>query len=358
MDISIRGKKVVVYDIRGDHARQNGVFRKQDSYSGKYLVYLYEQCLKRGIQIISSDIYFDLNEKPTKAICVRLRSDLDMRVPFALRSHGVNLAILGCAEHPFSAPRFYWRLKQVTKNFDYSLVMSGVKDWISPKSRFLSWYTPHPYLEMIREVKSDFNQKKFLVMIQSNLRAHILNRLYLNLMNIIKPLPNFKNREGYKSRLEAINYFSNCVDFDLYGYGWERPVRYTKKYDKAIRRSCRGSVDDKFETLRQYKFSICFEGAYLGGYVQYLIDSIYAGTVPIYWGAPDIADIFPATCYIDFRKFGCDFNRLEKYLRGMNETEYNEYIKNINAFIASPRAYELSQEKYASDMINLFESYF
>lgn len=358
MEVSAEGKKVVVYDIQGTHARQNKVFEKQSSYSGKYLVHLYEECLKSGIQIITPDIYFALPRKPKRAICVRLRCDIDMSVSLALRRAGVKLALIACPEHPFYACRFYWDLKRLTSYFDYSEVMSGVKDWVSPKSRFFPWYTPHPYWSRVREVRADFRKKKFLTLMQSNIRVHWLRRLYVDVMNFIKPMPNFENREGYRSRLEAIKYFSKYPGFDLYGYGWDKPVRYTHKYDEAIRKSYRGAPGDKFATMKQYKFSLCMENSYLGGYVQYLTDSLYAGAVPIYWGAPDITDIFPANCFIDFRKFGCNFARLDEHLRNMDESEYNEYIKNINAFIASPRAYELSQENYANQMTKLFESYF
>lgn len=358
MKVSIKGKKVVVYDIPGIHARQNKVFEKQSSYSGKYLVYLYEECLKRGIQLMTSDVYFSLSQKPKRAICVRLRPDIDMRVSLALRRAGVKLALIASPENPFYGCRFYWDLKRLTSYFDHSEVMSGVKNWVSPKSKYHPWYTPHAYWGRVREVRSDFRKKKFLILMQSNIRANMLRRLYVDVMNFIKPMPNFENREGYKSRLDAVQYFSRCPDFDLYGYGWDRPVRYTRKYDEAIRKSYRGSPDDKFEVMKQYKFSICFENSHWGGYVQYLTDSLYSGAVPVYWGAPDIADIFPANCFIDFRKFNCDYARLDKYLRNMDESEYNEYIKNINAFISSPRAYESSQEKYAIDTIKLFESYF
>lgn len=171
-------------------------------------------------------------------------------------------------------------------------------------------------------------------------------------------MPNFINREGYLDRLEAIKYFSQFPDFDLYGIGWDKPVRYTRKYDKFIRKAWRGAPEDKFEILSRYKFSLVLENSYLGGYVQYLIDSFFAGAVPVYYGAPDIAEIFPPNCFIDFRKFDCDFTKLDRYLRAMDENEYNGYVRSINAFISSPASFERSQEKYVSDMIGLFESYF
>lgn len=360
MDVSIEGKKVVVYDVIGPHSRQNLCFDRnvaKEKWYNYSSVYLYEECLKRGFQLVTPDIYFALPQKP-KAICVRERDDIDMGVSLALRRAGVKLVLIRSSENPFYACRFYWNLPWLTSHFDHSVVMRGVKDWVSPKSQFHPHYTPHAYSTHVREVRADFHKKKFLVMVQRNARVHRLRRLYVSVMNFLKPMPNFVHREGYADRLEAIQYFSKYPDFDLYGIGWDKPVRYTRKYDNAIRASYRGAPDDKFATLKQYKFSLCFENSYLGGYVQYMNDSFYAGCVPVYWGAPDITDMYPENCFVDFRKFGCDFTRLDEYLRTMDENTYNGYIKNINAFISSPAAYEISQEKYVSDMLKLFESYF
>ncbi|MBI2033748.1 MAG: hypothetical protein HYT13_01475 [Candidatus Liptonbacteria bacterium] len=361
MEVSIEGRKLVVYDIIGPYARENAAFDKsivKEKWYHYSFLYFYEKCLEKGIQFVTPDVYFALPEPKPKAICVRERDDADMSVSFALRKAGVKLALIRSSENPLYACRFYWNLPRLTSYFDHSVVMRGVKTWVSPTSQFHPQCTPHPYYARVREVRPDFHNKKFLVLIQRNARVHWLRRLYVNFWNSVKPMPNFVNREGYLDRLRAVEYFSRYPDFDLYGYGWDKPVRYTHKYDEAVKNSWRGAPDDKFKTMQQYKFSLCFENCYLGGNVQYMSDSLYSGAVPVYWGAPDIENIFPANCFIDFRRFGCDFARLDEYLRAMDENTYNEYIKNINVWISSPAAYALSQEHYVSEMIEIFESYF
>ena len=200
-------------------------------------------------------------------------------------------------------------------------------------------------------------------LMNSNQRIHWARQLYVAVMHTLKPLPTFTNRDQYLERLKAIKYFSQFDDFDLYGNRWDQPVRYTHVYDEAIKKSYRGSPYDKYETIKQYKFSLVFD-SFLGGYLQEkMADCLYAGSVPVYWGAPDIADIIPKGCFIDFRDFGCDYARLNDYLRNMDEQTYNGYIKSINEWIAAPQSspmggYALSQEKYTADLIKLFESYF
>jgi hypothetical protein len=360
MEVPLDGKKVVVYDVIGPYATENKCFDRKvasDYWYNYSSTDLFEACWQKGIALITPDVYFALPVKP-KAIAARERDDADMSVSLALKKAGVKLVYVRSSENPLYACQFYWNLPRITKEFDHSIVMSGVKDWVAKSSHFMPQYTPHGYWAHVKKVESNFQEKKFLCMVQRNARVHWARRWYVNVMNVLKPMPNFVNREGYLDRLEAVEYFSKFSDFDLFGIGWDKPVRYTEKYNEAIKKSWRGAVDDKFETLKEYKFSLCFENSYLGGYVQYMKDAIYAGSVPIYWGAPDIADIFPKNCFIDFRTFDCDYAKLNDYLRTMDEKTYNEYIDNINAFIASPRGYAISKEKYIEDMINLFESYF
>ncbi|MBO4203507.1 hypothetical protein J5893_01575 [bacterium] len=70
------------------------------------------------------------------------------------------------------------------------------------------------------------------------------------------------------------------------------------------------------------------------GYVTEKIwESLQARSVPIYRGANDITDYIPATCFIDFRKFDKNFDKLTSYLENMKESEYNAYIYEINKFM-------------------------
>lgn len=92
---------------------------------------------------------------------------------------------------------------------------------------------------------------------------------------------------------------------------------------------CYGSqtkpVTDKIQTLKNYKYTLCFENSYTPGYVtEKLIDSFLAGSIPIYWGgAPSeifnlekyyVCDPYKTICYNmeNFTKWGHD--REEHYL--------------------------------------------
>lgn len=162
----------------------------------------------------------------------------------------------------------------------------------------------------------------------------------------------------YPRRRAAIRWFerNHPDDFDLFGRDWDllviggpRPLRALNLFlPRRLRRllarrppSYRGPVDDKLATLERYRFAICFENAQgLDGYItEKLFDCFVAGTVPVYWGAPDIADFVPAG-FVDFRGFD-SFDALYEHLRSLDDEEIASLREAGRAFVRSERARRL-----------------
>lgn len=60
----------------------------------------------------------------------------------------------------------------------------------------------------------------------------------------------------------------------------------------------------KIEFMRRYKFTIAFENSSSPGYTtEKIADAFAAGTVPIYWGNPDIAKEFNPDAFINCHDF-------------------------------------------------------
>lgn len=60
-----------------------------------------------------------------------------------------------------------------------------------------------------------------------------------------------------------------------------------------------GPVPDKLAFQRQYKFSIAYENSSSPGYcTEKIVDAFAAGTVPIYWGDPDILTEFNPRAFV------------------------------------------------------------
>lgn len=65
-----------------------------------------------------------------------------------------------------------------------------------------------------------------------------------------------------------------------------------------------GPVEDKYEFQKHYKFSIAFENCSSNGYVtEKLIQAFAAGTIPIYWGDPSVAEVFNEKAFINCNKY-------------------------------------------------------
>ena len=143
--------------------------------------------------------------------------------------------------------------------------------------------------------------------------------------------------ELYSKRIEAIRWFEthHPKQFDLYGIGWEKGEKKFRWFNKKFK-SYRGPIASKHQILQHYKFAICYENARdIPGYItEKIMDCFFVGTVPIYWGAPNITDSIPASCFIDKRNFE-SYNALYNYLNTMTDDTYQTYQREIRKFLNS-----------------------
>ena len=168
--------------------------------------------------------------------------------------------------------------------------------------------------------------------------------------------------ELYSKRIEAIRWFENNHpnEFNLYGTAWDeyrtenRYINFILAKVKWFGRlfgsdypSYRGKVECKIKTFKNYKFAICYENARdIPGYItEKIFDCFFAGCVPIYWGANNIAYHIPEECFIDKRKFS-SYEDLYEFISGMDDEVYMNYLCAIDSFIKSPRIYSFSSDGF------------
>ncbi len=149
-------------------------------------------------------------------------------------------------------------------------------------------------------------------------------------------------RELYSEREKIIRFFEQkpAGEFDLYGSNWEKRKYVTWK----------GRVADKLGTLKQYKFSICYEnmGNVKGYITEKIFDCFAAGNVPVYLGASNVAELIPKECFVDRRDFASE-QELYEFMQGMNEETYNRYLEATKSFLQSDKARLFSAEQFAED---------
>ena len=88
--------------------------------------------------------------------------------------------------------------------------------------------------------------------------------------------------DGHRLRLEFARELEKTGQVDMFGYGED--FTYS---------------DTKLETVKDYMFHFCMENdSYPSYYTEKIHDCFLTGTIPIYYGAPDIGDYFNSNAII------------------------------------------------------------
>lgn len=173
--------------------------------------------------------------------------------------------------------------------------------------------------------------------------------------------------ELYSKRFEAIRWFERNQPqcFDFYGMGWDRFYFSGPKLFRALNRitplskllaprlaSYKGAVDSKRSVLERYKFAICYENARdIPGYItEKIFDCFFAGCVPVYWGANNVADHIPAECFVDRRTFS-GYEELYAFLSTMSDERYRSYLSSIEAFLVGAAADPFRTRHFAKTVV-------
>lgn len=153
----------------------------------------------------------------------------------------------------------------------------------------------------------------------------------------------------YSKRKEVLDWFAqyHSDEIDLYGkqpYGIGRIKQYP---------FFKGATDNKRETLAGYKFSFCYENSRYDNYItEKLFDCLIAGCIPVYIGAPNVADYVPADCFIDPESFD-SFEDLYDYMVSMTEDDYKRYQINAAEFLHTPFAQSYKPEVFAEKVLSV-----
>ena len=129
---------------------------------------------------------------------------------------------------------------------------------------------------------------------------------------------------GHKLRHQIAESMHGLID--LYGNGSPNPIKF------------------KEEGLADYKFSIIIENISCDNYfTEKLIDCFLTGTIPIYWGCPNIGEFFDASGMIIFN----NFDELTAILAKLTNDEayYNEIkVPVIEANLQTAKQYEIPED--------------
>jgi len=207
-----------------------------------------------------------------------------------------HLAAFVIMEPPLVAPALSNALPKLTAMFDRVYVhnthgngysLDGVD---ASKLCRLDW--PIPYNDVLQPFFDKRDRLQRVVVINGNHRPH------------------FGKAEQYSVRIEAMVTLARSGVVDLFGRGWDRwwsresmwmPYWRNRRVLMSI---WHGACTSKLEILSNYDFCLCFENMAMDGLIpEKIFDCFYAGTIPLYLGAPDISTYIPSDAYVDCRKF-------------------------------------------------------
>lgn len=320
---------------------------------GWFWTLIRDRCRERGIEINTAD-YYDGN--PSGAIFVAMGkillrfSKFDAYTKLAFET-GISRRILFSTEPAVISPNMFVNFDQRNRLFtdvfyncrlERTLFSSKVLGYLMLNRSIgrINYY--YPPMMLNRPLMEQFlnNKRKFLVMINSN------------------KFPVLPYKELFSCRIRAVNYFGKLDGFSLFGSGWDHNRLYPWYLNtKAIAKCYKGKfIGSKYDELCKYKFAIAFENASFDGYLtEKMFDCFFCGTIPIYYGAPDVEKYVPTNCFVDFRKFR-SFKYLHEYLLSITEDEIVSYRERILNFLSSDKFYLFTKEHFSDTFLKLVEN--
>ena len=315
---------------------QNVLFERSDRYNTNNcrepVIFLSEYCSKRGINLQTID-FWDREKASAQDIYVSFDHKFFLRKWYWRKRNPqyprVDLAkfkkrILFHFEPPTVMAEIRYIAKSAMRAYDKAFFT-----WKIPGTNAQYFHTPQAHEGLFFEYWQNEN-RAFLTLINSNRNS--LSRY----------------KELLTERVRAILFFGKTHDIDLYGFGWDaRPLFPYWFSGDAIRKTYKGSVEDKYKTLSQYTFAFAVENCELPGYItDKVFDCFYAGTIPLYLGAPDIEEYIPKDCFIDMRDFR-NYEELRKFLKQLSQEEIKTYKENGRRFLESEHYKPFTKEHFA-----------
>lgn len=305
-------------------------------------VYLRQWFAERGVCVHTADLLDRKHLRKGRNIFVSFGL-LERYKKMAGRSD-VTLSAFFAFESPVVEPHMYRNMGEIQRKFKRVFTFTdsqSLQPFLNEPLQSREFRLPHSF-EGIDETRWGREDRKFLIMMNHN------------------KLPALDHQELYTERMRALEFFANCGEIDLYGVGWDGPsfqmgtrlpgtLQYLrhgllKQWQRvrpapllqSARKVYRGPASSKPDVMCQYTFALTFENVILRNWItEKIFDCFVVGTVPIYWGAPNIQDHVPAECFIDMRQFD-SYQELRGYLKSLSREDIRRYRSAGREFLFSP----------------------
>ncbi len=351
----------------------NGIFNYSiaSQYPGALWMYECKQRCATNVLFLSSDVALEQVKhqkiNPHKILVVQHGLDPDSS---ELINQGAYPFLLTMFESPLYAGDYYNKLPSLSNKFDY--LLSYLVDGVEPH-KVIPIHFPSFSIEAgsKNNNKISMAERRFACIVVSN------KFVLLNFSTHLTSITSFfwlvakylkQKFSGYvpcnvidlskvelqTKRIEVMTAFSKRNMLDLFGRGWDKLYRLPPQLRNLVRKSISiknvKPIKDKIATLGNYKFNLCIENVSHPGYVtEKIIEAFVAGTVPVYWGAPDIERIIPADTYINANKFNTNDDLID-YLESIDEDVWLKKLEAGRNFLTSEVGAKYSYESVAVEV--------
>lgn len=272
---------------------------------------LKKELQRRGIELNTFDLW-DQKSGPIDYCSFGMMDNLNG----VATNPNVKLKGFYIFEPPVVDPRMYEALPRLTSMFDqvylHNTDGNGYSLEGADRSKLRKLFWPQPFNHVIDQYWENRDRERRVVVINGNHK------------------PASRDRELYSKRIEAMVALAETELVDLYGRGWDRWLSRSSlwmhywKNRKQLMAIYKGPCESKFEILSRYDFCLCFENMAMNGYMtEKLFDCLYAGTVPIYYGAPDVSSYIPEGAYIDATAYS-EWNDLKRHVGDISSSDLQE----------------------------------
>jgi len=219
--------------------------------------------------------------------------------------------------------RIFYTGENITPDFNLCDYAFGF-DWMTFEDRYFRlpyYYFKHcsQYYKICLENRQ-YNQ------------SDIINKKFCNFI--------YSNKNADKTRTEFFHLLS--------GYKF---VHSGGKYLNNIG----NPVIAKYDYQKKFKFSIAFENTSSYGYTtEKIVEAKSAGTIPIYWGNPQINKEMNTKAFINCHDYS-DFNEVYNIIKRLDKNN-NAYLKMLNEPLFKKEIYNLNDQQVLNFFNNIIDS--
>lgn len=336
---------------------------------------LYHKAASLGLDMVTGDVALDNVSKGIwRAQDVWVLQEMESMHGTKLLQAGAVPFLVTCLEAPLYAPFFYDNITQISSGFKYRWGFGFENESCEKRQSAVACRFRFPSFYMgdvldLDQLNPWFDRKRLTLIAANKFKSSKLfypaQSTAIDLLRQLKWMtwrvrsPSYRRSLAaslHEARLHAMDYFSRHGTLNLYGSGWSDmaglPSVWARRLAENKGLHYLGTCESKLQVLKEHRFSLCYENMEMPGYItEKMIDCFVSGTVPIYCGAPDVADYIPPDAYINAAS--ANYEQISELIGSMDSAAAQTMLEKGREYLASDAGILHSYEGFADHVLRL-----